>query len=201
MFGSESKPGFEGTPANPAGTPPQSTPRPAPALHIDADWKAQAQAEKARLAEKEAQREASREHSRGPAERARGAASGAGADLAGGVGAEDLPPADFRTLVGVLASQALMGLGGYGDPKSGRVVVDLQGAKLSIDLLAVLEEKTRNNLTADEAQEIREVLAELRSRFVHFADLVARQQAASAAAALADPNASAIAAAAKLRGT
>ena len=157
----------------------------APKLHIDSDWKAQAQAEKERLAAKEQAREQSRE-------------AGTAKPRPAGRAADELPPADFHTLVEVLASQALMGLGGYGDPKTGRVIVDLPGAKFSIDLLAVVEEKTRNNLSKEEADELRDVLAELRSRFVHFIDLVARQQAAGGAAAMTDPNAAA-AAAAQLR--
>ncbi len=128
-----------------------------PKLHIDSDWKAQAQAEKERLAQKEHAREEERK--------------------TGAAGPDELPPAEFRTLVSMLASQALMGLGGYGDQKSGKVVVDLPGAKLSIDLLAVLEEKTKGNLSKEEEDELREVLAAVRSRFVYFVDLVTRQQA------------------------
>ena len=124
-----------------------------PKLHIDADWKAQAQAEKERLAKQE----------QAKAESGKTAGDGG------------LPEADFRTLVGILAQQALMGLGTMGDPKSNRIVVDLPGAQFSIDLLTVLEEKTKGNLNADEADEFKQVLAHLRSRFVQIADLVARQ--------------------------
>jgi len=98
-------------------------------------------------------------------------------------GGEELPPADFRSLVGLLASQALGGLGTYGDSKTGRVIVDLAGAKFGIDLLGVMEQKTKGNLSPEEAAELREVLAELRSRYVHFHDLLARQQAAGLAGA------------------
>jgi hypothetical protein len=126
-----------------------------PRLHIDSDWKAQAQAEKDRLAAKEAAREAQ-------------AASGQPAE-------GELPPADFRTLVASLASQAMMGLGAYGDPQTGRVVIDVVGAQFAIDLLGVLEEKTKGNLTEDEAAELRDVLARLRARFVQIARLVAAQ--------------------------
>lgn len=125
----------------------------APRLHIDSDWKAQAEAEKARLAEKEAAR-----------------ASSAGEKPGEG----ELPPADFRTLVASLASQAMSGLGAYGD-QEGRVVIDVVGAQFAIDLLGVLEEKTKGNLTAEEAAELKEVLAHLRARFVQIARLVAAQ--------------------------
>lgn len=122
-----------------------------PKLHIDSDWKAQAQAEKERLAAKE--KEAAKQPS-----------------------AHGLPEASFQALVSVLASQAIMGLGAYADPKSGRVMIDLEGSKFSIDLLAVLEEKTKGNLTAEEAEELKQLLVELRARFVQIAQLVAQQK-------------------------
>jgi hypothetical protein len=65
----------------------------------------------------------------------------------------------------------------YGDPDTKRIVVDLPAARFAIDLLGVLEEKSKGNLAADEATELTEVLAELRARFVHFARLMAEQQA------------------------
>lgn len=120
-------------------------------LHIDSDWKAQAQAEKERLAEKEASRE--------------GAPESAG----------ELPAADFRGLIMTLGSQAMMGLGAYGDPQTGQVMIDLPGAQFAIDLLGVLEVKTKGNLTPEEATELTEVVGQLRSRFVYVAKLVASQ--------------------------
>lgn len=145
-----------------------------PKLHIDSDWKAQAQAEKERLAklevERTAERAKERESRRGP----RGPLGEAGGP---GAGEEEVPPADFKSLVGVLASQALMGLGAYAD-NQGRVVVDLVGSKFSIDLLGVLEEKSRGNLTPEESKEMQAVLGELRSRFVQIASMVAQQMKA-----------------------
>jgi hypothetical protein len=49
------------------------------------------------------------------------------------------------------------------------------GAQFAIDLLGVLEEKTKGNLTTEEADELKEVLAHLRARFVQIARLVAAQ--------------------------
>lgn len=129
-----------------------------PRIHIDSDWKAQAEAERERLAKMEDQR--------------------AGDGRRGGP--ESMPPADFRSLVGVLASQALSGLGMYGDPETKRVVVDLPASRFAIDLLGVLEDKCKGNLSAEEANELKEVLVELRSRFVHFAQMMATQQARAA---------------------
>lgn len=127
-----------------------------PKLHIDSDWKAEAQAEKERLAAEAAQQSEGKAGKPGPGE---------------------LPPADFKALMGVLVSQAIMGLGAYTDPESGGVVVDLPASKFAIDLLAVLEEKTQGNLEESEASELSTVVTELRSRFVQIAQLVAQQQA------------------------
>lgn len=131
-----------------------SSPHEEPHLHIDSDWKAQAQAEKERLGRQEEERAAKQ----GPR----------------GGDPEALPPADFRSLVGVLASQAMSGLGVYGDEK-GRVIVDPVGAKFAIDLLGVLEEKTAGNRTPEESADLESILRELRMRFVQVMQLIARQ--------------------------
>ena len=132
-----------------------------PKLHVDSDWKAQAQAEKERLSRQEAEK----------------APKG---------GREEMPPADFRSLMGILASQAISGLGGYAD-EQGRVMVDLVGSRFAIDLLGVLEEKTKGNLSADESKDLKEVLAELRSRFVQIAQAVAARMASGQGVATAGP--------------
>ena len=128
-------------------------------LHIDTDWKAEAQAEKEQLAREEAKSDTDRGEPKDQGE---------------------LPKADFRGLVGSLASQAIMGLGAMGDPKTGRVMVDLQGAKFAIDLLGVVEDKTKGNLDDDEVKELTQILTELRGRFVQISNLLA-QQAVTAA--------------------
>ena len=138
----------------------------APKLYVDSDWKAEAQAEKERLSQEEEQREKSRAE-RGP---------------------RGMPEASFKTLMSVMASQAIMGLGAITDPKSGGVVIDLEGAKLSIDLLAILEEKTKGNLSEEEASEMSHLVTELRSRFVQVAQLVAQQaQSGGGPAAVVSP--------------
>ncbi len=134
---------------------------PTPKLHVDTDWKAEAQAEKERLT---------------VAESARSESRGTGRTPDGGT----LPNADFRALVGILASQALMGLGTMQDPQTKGIVIDFEGSRFSIDLLGVLEEKTKGNLTDEESTELVQLLAELRSRFVQINDLVARQAAVTA---------------------
>jgi anti-sigma factor RsiW len=135
---------------------------PAPKLHVDTDWKAEAQAEKERLAAEDAARTEAAPTS----------------DAEGGRG---VPEASFQTLVGVLASQALMGLGTMQDPETKGVVVDLEGSRFSIDLLGVIEEKTRGNLTDDETRELTQILAELRARYVQVSQLIAQQAAGGGA--------------------
>ena len=130
----------------------QDTPDNSPQIQIDDDWKAQAQAEKERLAQQEQ------------------AAGDADAPKRG-----ELPPADFKGLIGVLASQAVMGLGAMPDPQGRGVMIDLDGAKFAIDLLAMLEEKTAGNLDDEEAKELTGVLGELRDRFVQVTQLLAQQ--------------------------
>ena len=137
-----------------------------PKIQVDTDWKAEAQAEKERLSKQEAER-----------------SSGDAPDAPPG----ELPPADFKGLVGLLASQAIMGLGAYTDPKTGGVVIDLVGSKFAIDLLAVIEEKTTGNLEEAEVTELTQILAELRTRFVQVAEAVAQQQANTPAGAGIDP--------------
>ena len=52
-------------------------------------------------------------------------------------------------------------------------MVDIMGAKFAIDLIGVLQEKTKGNLLPEEEAELSEVLGELRSRFVQIAQAVA----------------------------
>lgn len=131
----------------------------APKLIIDSDWKNEAQAEREKLAASEKQA---------------GAAGSEG-------GPEEMPEADFRGLMGMLATQALMYMGGINDPSTGKPVFDPMYAQHMIDLLGVLEEKTKGNLTDEETGEISGVLHELRSRFVELMQIVAKQQGAAPA--------------------
>lgn len=78
-----------------------------------------------------------------------------------------LPPADFGTFVLSLGSSAIMHLGEFEHPESGKVEKDLAMAKHTIDLLSMLEEKTKGNLTPHEGQLLESLLYDLRIRFVN----------------------------------
>jgi hypothetical protein len=78
-----------------------------------------------------------------------------------------MPPADFGTFVLSLGSSAILHLGEVEHPESGKVEKDLAMAKHTIDLLSMLQEKTKGNLTAQEDKLLESLLYDLRIRFVN----------------------------------
>jgi hypothetical protein len=77
-----------------------------------------------------------------------------------------LPPVDFATFILSLGSSALMHLGEVERPGTSGTEKNLPLAKNSIDLLSMLEEKTRGNLSTAEAQLLENLLFDLRLRYV-----------------------------------
>jgi hypothetical protein len=77
-----------------------------------------------------------------------------------------LPPASLSVLVQLLASQAMLAMGKMQVPGQPELKVDLDAAKHFVDLLGVLEEKTKGNVTPDEAAMIGAVAHELRMIYV-----------------------------------
>ena len=77
-----------------------------------------------------------------------------------------LPKIDFSTFVLSINSSALVQLGLIDDPVGGQKTKNLPLAKQTIDLLAMLEEKTRGNLTGDEENILKNLLYELRMIYV-----------------------------------
>lgn len=113
---------------------------------IDEDWKAQAQKEKEKLKE-----------------------AAAGPPAAPDAADEEpaLPPADFSGLVSILASQAFYALGVFRMDENDQREPDLALAKFNIDLLGVLEEKCKGNLSEAEAKMLKSTLDQARMAFVH----------------------------------
>lgn len=120
-----------------------------PKIVVDEDWKSKVAAEK-RAAEA-AQQEKSRPPTEKPGEPK---------------GRPMIPPASFPVLVTTLAAQAMTAMGKAPDPVTGHPVVRPDWAKHYIDTLDMLEEKTKGNLTPDEAEMLSEVLHQLRLLFV-----------------------------------
>jgi hypothetical protein len=77
-----------------------------------------------------------------------------------------LGPIDFSTFVVSLASSALVHLGDAPSPESGKLEKSLPHGKQIIDLIGLLQEKTRGNLTEDESRLLQALLMDLRLRFV-----------------------------------
>ena len=79
---------------------------------------------------------------------------------------DDLPAVDFTTFVLSLSHSALLHLGDAPHPNGGKSEVDLPMARQTIDLLALIQEKTHGNLTGAEEQVLTQALYDLRLRFV-----------------------------------
>ncbi len=115
-------------------------------LIIDEDWKKEAQTEKDKLAKEERAEEK--------------------AEQAGDARHGQLPEADFAGLVSMMATQAFFALGLIrlkGEPES---APDLDAAKFNIDMLIMLQDKTKGNLTPEEAGLLDQTLHQLRMAFV-----------------------------------
>jgi hypothetical protein len=79
---------------------------------------------------------------------------------------EKLPPPSFALLVASLGSQAMVALGQAPNPLDGKTEVRLDLAKHAIEMLNILEQKSKGNLDADEAKMLESVLHQLRIAFV-----------------------------------
>lgn len=106
---------------------------------VDDDWKSQARREKEQLSQQQTP------------------------------GREALPAPAFAEIVNLIVMQAMAGLGMLAAPGGQRIPPDLEVAKHFIDLLRVLEDKTKNNLAAEEKKLVDEILYEMQMRYVQMA--------------------------------
>ena len=152
-----------------------------PGLHVDTDWKKQAQEEKRKLAEQEEKRKTAATAPAGVVPGAAGASAASAAPTAGpaaaraaggrgaGQGAQrEIPQASFATLVQSLLTQVLFYLGDL-STRGGEPMINLDMAKHNIDTLSILEEKTRGNLAEEEKRLLDAALYEARMRYVALA--------------------------------
>ena len=83
-------------------------------------------------------------------------------------GSQDMPfpEVNFSTFIFSLNTSALLHLGEIPDPATGKQQEDLGMAKQTIDLIAMLQEKTKGNLAPDEENLVKHILYDLRLRYV-----------------------------------
>jgi len=117
---------------------------------VDEDWKQEAQREKEILAAKEKAEEKDKKEDE-PQERG------------------PLPEGNFAALISMLATQALFAMGLLQVKGQEERKPDLELAKYNIDMLEVLEEKTKGNLTDEEQAVLSTTLSELRMGYVRVA--------------------------------
>ena len=77
-----------------------------------------------------------------------------------------LPEVNFNSLIFSLSSSALLHLGEIADPQTGEKKKDLPMAKHSVDIIAMLKDKTEGNLTDEEQKFLDNILTDLRLRYV-----------------------------------
>ena len=116
---------------------------------VDEDWKQEAQKEKEILAAQEEAEKKDKEQEQQP----RG----------------PLPEGNLAALISMLATQALFALGLLQIKGQEERKPDLELAKYNIDMLQVLEEKTKGNLTTEEETVLANTLSELRMGYVKIA--------------------------------
>ena len=79
---------------------------------------------------------------------------------------EALPEIDFNSFIFSLSTSALIQLGEIEDPFSQKTAKNLPLAKQTIDLIGMLKEKTKGNLTTQEERVIENILYDLRMRYI-----------------------------------
>ena len=77
-----------------------------------------------------------------------------------------LPEVNFSSFLLSLSSSILLHLGEIADPQSGEKKQDLALAKQTIDIITLLKDKTKGNLTEEEQNLLEHLLYDLRMRFV-----------------------------------
>jgi len=104
-----------------------------------------------------------------------GAAASPGQGPAGGPSPDE--PVSFSTFLLGLSTQALLHLGDIESPLSGKVERDLGAARHVIDILGILQAKTKNNLEQAEERLLEAVLYDLRMRYVELVRGTSKEEA------------------------
>ena len=78
-----------------------------------------------------------------------------------------MPEVSFSTFIMSLNTSVLYHLGELSYPETGKKSVNIDLARHAIDTLVVLEQKTKGNLTAEESELMRNILYDVKMRFVN----------------------------------
>jgi len=76
------------------------------------------------------------------------------------------PELNFSTFVFSLGTSAMFHFGDFPDPVTKKAERNLEAAKQTIDILAILKDKTKGNLSDDEERLLESLLYELRMRYI-----------------------------------
>lgn len=82
---------------------------------------------------------------------------------------DQLPPPSFNLLVATFASQGAVAFGQVPNPIDGKTEIRIELGRHAIDMLDILETKTKGNLTPEESKFLDNVLHQLRMAFVEAA--------------------------------
>jgi len=131
---------------------------------VDEDWKAEAQKEKEVLAaQEEQQKEEQEKEEQGQEEQGQEEEQGKGQR-------GPLPKGNFAALVSMLTTQAFFAMGAFKVEGQEEREPDLELARYNIDMLETLQEKTKGNLSDEEANVLERTLHELRMAFVKMSE-------------------------------
>ncbi len=90
--------------------------------------------------------------------------------------ARDLPKPTFEILISTFSTQAMMALGFFPDPATGKSAANRPLAKHLIDMLAVIQDISKGNLSEDQAETLENVLHKLRLAFLNAPIASAKQE-------------------------
>jgi len=82
---------------------------------------------------------------------------------------EEIDKVMFMNLVMMLSTSAIQQLGKLENPITNKIEIDLEGAQATIDMIEMLEKKTKGNLDKDEEALVRQTLSALQMHFVETA--------------------------------
>ena len=120
-----------------------------PEIFVDDDFKSQVAAEKEALKQQTVEKESAGDSNESAAEQPM-----------------QMPPASIMLLISTFASEAMVAMGQIPNPMTNEQTINLDHASYAIDMLAMLKDKTKGNLSDEEESTLIDVLHQLRMAFI-----------------------------------